>query len=68
MKPMTYFEQVEAAALAAGVTTLALFKAAGVSTSTFYRAREGADLHINTRDQLLEMADVLRHDNERTET
>jgi len=45
---ITYFETLERAAADLGADLKQAFTAAGLPTSTFYRAKNGTDLHYDT--------------------
>lgn len=48
----TYFDQLDAMALLAGVDLKEAFEGAGVPTSTYYRAHYGADLRAETANKV----------------
>lgn len=48
----TYFDQLDAMALLSGVDLKDAFEAAGVPSSTYYRALYGADLRADTANKV----------------
>lgn len=48
----TYFDQLDAMALLAGVDLKAAFEAAGVPSSTYYRSLYGAELKAETASKV----------------
>jgi len=48
----SYIEQLQDCANDAGIELLQAFKNTGIPTSTFYRARNGTDLHLATAQKV----------------